>query len=49
MDIMGCAMEYNLEQLQKVICCVFFFHILQPIYMLNLPKVYLISFTAEKL
>ena len=24
MDIMGCAMEYNLEQLQKVICCDFF-------------------------
>ena len=46
MDIMGCAMEYNLEQLQKVICCDFF-HIRQPIYMLNLPQVYLMSFTAE--
>ena len=45
---MGCAMEYNLEQLQKVICCDFF-HIPQPIYMLNLPQVYLMSFTAEEL
>ena len=47
MDIMGCAMEYNLEQLQKVICCDFFHTIRQLIYMLNLPQDYLMSFTAE--